>query len=285
MKRNTPLITLLTGAVLGVVLLISSMLATPSNKPVSYSAAATAEPVTAAPSSAAPPSAGASSPAPAVTGSSPAYSGTSSATPAESSAAPAESPAAPAESPVSAPAAAPSPSATRTTPTRADFAGRVGGGGGSVAVSVHGDKAIAYVCNGSTVEGWMKGKVENGKLVLTGKNNARLSASYHAGKVSGDVKAHGTDFSFSVSTVSKSSGLSKSPGLYEATARVEGKTIKAGWIVLPDGTQIGSIEPNADSDQPVAVTAPTLDVATMTARIGNVVLHAIPVSGVTGTGF
>jgi len=277
MKRNTPLITLLTGAVLGVVLLISSMLATPSNKPVSYSAAATAEPVSPAPSSAAPspaeassaaPSpAEASSSAPAVTGSSPAYSGTSSPAPAESSAA------------GSAPAAAPSPSATRTTPTRADYAGRVGGGGGSVAVSVHGNKAIAYVCNGSTVEGWMRGKVENGKLVLTGKNNARLSASYHAGKVSGDVKAHGTDYSFSVSTVSKSSGL------YEATARVEGKTIKAGWIVLGDGTQVGSLETDANSDQPVAVTAPTLDVATMTARIGNVVLHAIPVSGVTGTGF
>jgi len=281
MKRNTPLITLLTGAVLGVVLLISSMLATPSNKSVSYSAAATAEPVSPAPSSAAPSPAEASSSAPAVTGSSPAYSGTSSPAPAESSAAPAGSPAAPAESSAagSAPAAAPSPSATRTTPTRADYAGRVGGGGGSVAVSVHGNKAIAYVCNGSTVEGWMRGKVENGKLVLTGKNNARLSASYHAGKVSGDVKAHGTDYSFSVSTVSKSSGL------YEATARVEGKTIKAGWIVLGDGTQVGSLETDANSDQPVAVTAPTLDVATMTARIGNVVLHAIPVSGVTGTGF
>ena len=265
MKRNTPLITLLAGAALGVVLLVASMLSTPSNTPVSYSAAAASS---AAPSSAVPSSAAASSPAPAVTGSSPAYSGTSSATPAESSAAP-----------VSAPAAAPSPSATRTTPTRADFAGRVGGGGGSVAVSVHGNKAIAYVCNGSTVEGWMRGKVENGKLVLTGKNNARLSASYHAGKVSGDVKAHGTDYSFSVSTVSKSSGL------YEATARVEGKTIKAGWIVLGDGTQVGSLETDANSDQPVAVTAPTLDVATMTARIGNVVLHAVPVSGVTGSGF
>jgi hypothetical protein len=34
-----------------------------------------------------------------------------------------------------------------------------------------------------------------------------------------------------------------------------------------------------------AVTAPKLDVATMTARIGNVVLHAVPVSGVTGSGF
>jgi serine/threonine-protein kinase len=235
MKRNTPLITLLVGAALGVVLLVATMLATPSSAlPASYSTA-TASP---APSSPAPSSPAASSPAP---------------------------------------AAAPSPAPTRTTPTRADFAGRVGGGGGSVAVSVHGDKAIAYVCNGSTVEGWMRGKVENGKLTLTGKNKAHLTASIHAGKVTGDVEAHGTDYSFSVSTVSKSSGL------YQATAVVQGKTIKAGWIVLRDGTQIGSVEMDESAEN--AVTAPKLDVATMTARIGNVVLHAVPVSGVTGSGF
>jgi hypothetical protein len=268
MKRNTPLITLLAGAALGVILLISSMLATPSSTPVNYSAAAA--------SSAAPSSAAASSPAPAVTGSSPASPATSSAAPAESSEAPGESPA---ESPaaVSAPASAPSPEPTRTTPTRANYAGRVGGGGGSVAVSVHGDKAIAYVCNGATVEGWMRGKVDNGKLVLTGKNNTHLTASYHAGKVTGDVEAHGTDYSFSVSTVSKSSGL------YQATAEVQGKKIKVGWIVLDDLTQVGSLETDETGEN--AVTAPKLDVATMTARIGNVVLHAIRVSGVTGTGF
>jgi len=248
MKRNTPLITLLTGAVLGVVLLVASMLANPSGTPVNYSAAAA--------SSAAASSAAASSPAPAAT-----ESPTSSPAPAESSEAP----------------EAPEPA--RTTPTRADFAGRVGGGGGSVAVAVHGDKAVAYVCNGSTVEGWMRGKVQNGKLVLTGKNKAHLTASYHAGKVTGDVEAHGTDYSFSVSTVNKSSGL------YQATAKVQGKTIKAGWIVLGDGTQIGSLETDADSDQPNAVTAPKLDVATMTAQVGSLVLHAVPVSGVTGSGF
>jgi len=243
MKRNTPLITLLVGAALGVVLLVATMLATPSSAPVNYSAAAA--------SSAAPAESSASSPAPA-----------ESPEPAESS-------------------AAPSPAPTRTTPTRADFTGRVGGGGGSVAVAVHGDKAIAYVCNGSTVEGWMRGKVEGDKLVLTGKNQTHLTASYHAGKVTGDVEAHGTDYSFSVPTVSKSS--SKSSGLYQATAVVQGKTIKAGWIVLGDGTQVGSVEIGESGEK--AVTAPKLDVATMTARIGNVVLHAVPVSGVTGSGF
>ena len=254
MKRNTPLITLLVGAALGVVLLVASMLSTPSGTPVNYSAAAASS---AAPSSAAASSAAASSPAPAE--SSPA----TSAAPSESSEAP----------------EAPEP--TRTTPTRADFAGRVGGGGGSVAVAVHGDKAVAYVCNGSTVEGWMRGTVENGKLTLSGKNSTHLTASIHTSTVTGDVEAHGTDYSFSVSTVSKSS--SKSSGLYQATAVVQGKTIKAGWIVLGDGTQIGSLE--TDESAKTAVTAPKLDVATMTARIGNVVLHAVPVSGVTGSGF
>jgi len=277
MKRNTPLVTLLAGAALGVILLISSMLADPSGTPVSYSAAAASS--SAAPSSAAPAESSAapeSSPASSAVASSPAPS-YSSAAPAESSAEPAESSAA-----VSAPAAAPSPEPTRTTPTRANYAGRVGGGGGSVAVSVHGDKAIAYVCNGSTVEGWMRGKVENGKLTLTGKNKAHLTASIHTGTVTGDVEAHGTDYSFSVSTVSKSSG--KSSGLYQATAVVDGKTIKVGWIVLPDGTQIGSLEKDAESAED-AVTAPKLDVATMTAQVGGLVLHAVPVSGVTGTGF
>jgi hypothetical protein len=249
MKRNTPLITLLTGAALGVVLLVASMLTTPSSAQPNYSAAAASSAV---PASSATPAPTESSEAP---------------EPAESSAT------------ASAPAAAPSPA--RTTPTRADFTGRVGGGGGSVAVAVHGDKAIAYVCNGSTVEGWMRGKVENGKLTLTGKNQTHLTASIHTGTVTGDVEAHGTDYSFSVPTVSKSS--SKSSGLYQATAVVQGKTIKAGWIVLGDGTQIGSLE--TDESGETAVTAPKLDVATMTARIGNVVLHAVPVSGVTGSGF
>jgi serine/threonine-protein kinase len=127
----------------------------------------------------------------------------------------------------------------------------------------------------------MRGKVDGDKLVLTGKNQTHLTASYHAGTVTGDVEAHGTDYSFSVPTVSKST--SKSSGLYQATEVVQGKTIKAGWIVLGDGTQIGSLE--TDESGETAVTAPKLDVATMTARIGNVVLHAVPVSGVTGSGF
>jgi hypothetical protein len=247
MRRNTPLITLLTGAALGVVLLIASMLATPSGKPASYSAAAAA--ATSAPASATSAPAVATEP--------------SSASPAPSSPAP----------------AAPSPTTVTTSPVKATYAGRVGGGGGSVAVSIHDGQAIAYVCNGSTVEAWFKGTAVNGVLIMTGKNHSRFSAIYDFGKVTGDVLAHGTDYSFSLPVVNKPSGL------YRATAVVRGAMIKAGWIVLSDGTQVGSVEPVANSPAPSAFKAPELDVATGAARDGNIVLHAVAVDGVTGSGF
>jgi len=255
MRRNTPLITLLTGAALGVIVLVASMLSTPSSTPVSYSAAATSSP--ASPAAATP----ASTSAPA-------------ATPASTSA-PATEPSLAPSSPAvsSSAAAAPAPTPVAKSPAKATYAGRVGGGGGSVAVAIHGNQVVAYVCNGSTVEAWLKGTADGGRLVMTGKNRARLSAKYSSGKLTGDVVAHGTDYSFSVPVVSKPSGL------YRAT------TVKAGWIVLPDGTQVGSFEDNPDSANPRAVEAPELDVATGTARAGNLILHAIPVDGLTGSGF
>jgi hypothetical protein len=235
MKRNTPLITLLTGAALGVVLLIASMLATPSKAPTSYSAPATP----AAPSTA-------------IAQSSPA-------------------------SPT--PTATSTASAVVTAPARADYAGEVQGGGASVAISIHDGQAIAYVCNGSVIEAWYKGTAVGGVLIMTGKNHAHLSAIYDFSKATGDILAHGTDYRFSVSVVHKPSGL------YQAIAVVRGATIKAGWIVLADGTQVGSLESDADAAAPSATQAPALDVAAGTAREGGTVLVAKPVSGVTGSGF
>jgi hypothetical protein len=243
MKRNTPLITLLTGAALGVVLLVASMLQTPAKTSAGYSS-------TVAPSSASPAT---------------------------------SAPAAPASSPAPASASA-SPTATPyvAAPAKADYAGKVNGGGASIAISVHDGVVIAYICNGSTVESWLSGTMgSDGKVKMTGKNSATLDAAYGVGEMTGDVVAHGTDFNFSVDTVSKSSGA----GLYRATAEVSGATVKAGWIVLDDGTQVGSVEPDSTSAAPSAVGAPRLDVAARTATYKGTVLHAVPVSGVTGSGF
>ena len=166
-----------------------------------------------------------------------------------------------------------------TAPARADYAGEVQGGGASVAISIHGGQAIAYVCNGSVIEAWYKGTAAGGVLIMTGKNHAHLSAIYDFKKATGDILAHGTDYRFSVAEVHKPSGL------YQAIAVVRGATIKAGWIVLPDGTQVGSLEANADAAAPSATRAPALDVAAGTAQDGSTVLSATPISGVTGSGF
>jgi hypothetical protein len=243
MTRNTPLITLLTGAALGVVLLIASMLQTPIKTPASNSS--TASPSAASPASSAP--------------------------------------AAPASSPAPASASA-SPTATpyAAGPTRANYASKVEGGGATIAISVHDGQVIVYICNGSTLDEWFSGPISSGgKVTLTGKNNATLDAAYGVGEMTGDATVHGTDFNFSAGAVSKSSGA----GLYRATADVGGTTVKAGWIVLDDGTKIGSLEPDSTSAAPSAVAAPRLDLTSRTATYKGTVLHAVPVSGVTGSGF
>ena len=244
MRRNTPLITLLTGAALGVILLIASMLSTPSKAPAGYTAGATAT----------------ATPPPASSAATQPSSASATATP----------------SPASASATAP---AVVTAPDKADYAGRVQGGGASIAISIHDGRAIAYVCNGSAIEAWYKGTADNGVLIMTGKNNAHLSAIYDFGKVTGDVLAHGTDYRFTVGVVHKPSGL------YQATAVVRGATVKAGWIVLSNGSKVGSLESDANAAAPSAAQAPDLDLATGTAQDGDVVLHATMVSGATGSGF
>jgi hypothetical protein len=229
-KIKTPYITLLTGAALGAVLLVASMLATPK-APASPAAAATLTPAstaTAQPSSASP---------------------------------------------------TPTATAVANVPVRANYAGEVNGGGASVAISIHRGQAIAYVCNGSVIEAWLKGTAAGGHLTMTGKGRARLSATYRSKRAAGHVVAHGIRYTFSAPAVHKPSGL------YRSIAIVRGAKIKAGWIVLPDGTQVGSLERNANAAAPSATRAPMLDVTTGTAQDGDTVLVATPISGVTGSGF
>ena len=230
MKIKTPYITLLTGAALGAVLLVASMLATPK-APASPVAAATPAPAAAS----------AAQPSPA--------------------------------------SATPTATTVANVPARANYAGEVNGGGASVAISIHHGQAIAYVCNGSVIEAWLKGTAAGGHLTMTGKGRARLSATYRSKRAVGHVVAHGIRYTFSAPAVHKPSGL------YRAIAIVRGAKIKAGWIVLPDGTQVGSLESNADAAAPSATRAPRLDVATGTAQDGGTVLVATPISGVTGSGF
>jgi serine/threonine-protein kinase len=179
------------------------------------------------------------------------------------------------------PSASPSPTASRgfVVPPHANYVGKVQGNLGSVAIVVHDSFAIAYFCNGSTQEAWLKGTPHDGKLSMTGENHAILTANYALGHARGTVVVDGIAHVFSIIAVHRPSGL------FQSIAVVRGATVKAGWIVLADGTQVGSLEPDSTSVDPAAQTAPKLDLSTLTAQDGSTTLHATPIDAETGSGF
>jgi hypothetical protein len=288
MKLNMPLVTLLAGLALGVGVLIVSMLGPSSAASASgYGATSTASATGAvkpAPASSAS-GGGASAAAPATTPAS-----TPATTPASTPAT--TSTTAPAITSTTAPATAPGtvPAATASVPTadippKADYVARTNSGGGAVAISVHAGKAVAYMCNGHAVAAWLKGTAKAGKLELTGKNGARLDVSYRTGKATGSIMADGTKYTFSAPLVHRVSSGHRPPGLYEATGMVDGVPVKAGWVVLPGGGQVGSVEYDPSSAVAPTAQAPVLDLTTGTAQYDGITLVASLISGFTGSGF
>ena len=276
MKPNMPLVTLLSGVGLGVGVLVVSMLSPSSTASASgYGATSAASATTAA----APPPA----PATASASESATLPATASATaPATVSATAVAT--APATAPGTVPAAT-SSAQKADVPPKADYVAQVNGGGAAVAISVHSGKAVAYVCNGHAVAAWLKGTAAAGKLDLTGKNGARLDVSYRTGKATGSIMADGTKYTFSAPLVHRVSSGHRPPGLYEATGMVDGVPIKAGWVVLPGGGQVGSVEYDPSSAVAPTAQAPVLDLTTGTAQYDGVTLVASLISGFTGSGF
>src|SRR5450755_1320099 len=275
MKPTMPLVTLLAGAALGVGVLVASMLSPSSTASASGYGATSAASATKAVKPAAASSASATAPATAP--------GTVPAT------APGTVPAtAPGTVPATAPGTVPAATASvpkADVPPKADYVARTDSGGAAVAISVHAGKAVAYMCNGHAVAAWLKGTAKAGKLELTGKNGARLDVSYRTGKATGSIMADGTKYAFSAPLVHRGSSGHRPPGLYEATAMVHGVKIKAGWVVLPGGSQVGSVEYFADSDVAPTAQAPVLNLTTGTAQYDGVTLVASLISGFTGSGF
>ena len=177
--------------------------------------------------------------------------------------------------------ASPSPSTSQgfVIPPHANYVGQVQGDLGSVAIVVHDTFAVAYFCNGKTQEAWFKGTPHDGQLSMTGKNNATLTANYALGHARGTVTVDGIPHVFSIIAVHKPSGL------FQSIAVVRGATIKAGWIVLANGTQVGSMEPNENAANPTSQTAPKLDVSSLTAQYEGTTIVATPIDGETGSGF
>ncbi|MFE9444272.1 hypothetical protein ACFYO2_36010 [Streptomyces sp. NPDC006602] len=162
-----------------------------------------------------------------------------------------------------------SPSPSRAPIPDADYAGRTTDDSASVAVTLRDGKAIAYYCDGRAKESWLKGDVEeDGTMKLTGKHGAELNGTLKEGKrISGTVDIDGGRYAFTADKAKKPSGL------YRATATVRGAKLDGGWIVLPDGRQVGILTRDGEPAQ-----APRIDPETGAVTVDGQQLTARPVT-------
>jgi serine/threonine-protein kinase len=163
----------------------------------------------------------------------------------------------------------PGPSPTRAAVPEGVYTGRTDDDSSAVAITVRDDKAIAYVCDGRNVESWLQGDVKaDGSLRLTGKGGASLD-----GKVKGAKEIRGTAHVGSGSHAFTLGRSKKSSGLYRANSTVAGARIEGGWIVLPDGEQVGILKRDGKPSP-----APEIDPETGAVTVDGQQLTARPVT-------
>ncbi|WP_433532779.1 hypothetical protein ACQPYA_12690 [Micromonospora sp. CA-263727] len=146
--------------------------------------------------------------------------------------------------------------------------------GATIAITVKGGKAEAYVCDGRSMELWLSGTVRDGKIELTGKD-AKLTGVIRSDSASGEMIVGVRRWKFTASPTDKSavkSGSGTAPAIYRATDEVRKAGIDGGWIMLPDGTQIGIVTWNGKP-----IPAPPLDPAFYSTIVNGVTITAEPV--------
>jgi hypothetical protein len=175
----------------------------------------------------------------------------------------------------SSPPSSPSPSEAAPPPTaepatlQAVYSGKTGGGEATVAVAVNGDRAAAYLCDGTRIETWLQGSVTGDQVVLTGRDTAALIGTVSGTTLSGTVvTSTGQGWLFSAEEARPPAGI------YEARTTIDGLATRIGWVVLPDGTQVG-IQNVSGNRSP----APALDLEDTTFTLDGAAQEATPVDG------
>lgn len=143
------------------------------------------------------------------------------------------------------------------------YVGRTAGREATLAVAIKGAKAVAYICDGRRVEAWLTGTFTSGQLVLRSRTGERLTGIVTAKAASGELTLRGRTLHFTVTLAGPPAGL----------YRARNSTSTIGWIVLPDGSQVG-----IDNDGTPAA-APPLDPATRSATVNGAAVTAKSIAG------
>jgi hypothetical protein len=151
-----------------------------------------------------------------------------------------------------------------TFPEQVVYAGRAEDGQGAIAVAVLGGQAAAYFCDGRNVEAWFPGTTEGGNISLKSKSGATLNAQLDGHEIKGTVQIENETVEFEIDEAKQPAGL----------YRARGSKTTIGWIVLPDGSQVGVQTTGSDSSA-----APQLDPENPRVTVDGESLDAAPVNG------
>jgi hypothetical protein len=131
----------------------------------------------------------------------------------------------------SAPPPAPSPPPP-AFPAKADYVGKIPTANGAITleITVDGDKAIAYACDGNTVESWLRGSAVNGAVNLANKDKtSRLEGRLEGNAVVGTLWIGEKQWDFNAPAAQPPAGLY----VYENAG------VRNSWIIDPSGGVTG----------------------------------------------
>jgi hypothetical protein len=117
-------------------------------------------------------------------------------------------------------------------PAKADYVGKVPTASGTITldISVEGDRAIAYACDGNSVEVWLRGPAANGTVSLASKDKtSRLEGRLEGSAIVGTLWIGEKTWEFKAEPAQPPAGLY----LYEDAG------VRNSWIIDSDGGVTG----------------------------------------------
>jgi len=149
------------------------------------------------------------------------------------------------------PVAAPTTTTTTTAPAppapafpaKADYVGKVPTANGSITldIAVEGNKAVAYACDGISVESWMRGSAANGAVSLASKDGTgRLEGRLDGTAVVGTLWIDQKKWDFRAENAQSPAGLY----VYEQSG------VRGSWIVDSTGKATGVLRRDDGSTVP-----------------------------------
>jgi hypothetical protein len=152
-------------------------------------------------------------------------------------------------------------------PAKADYVGTIPTATGTITleITVDGDKAIAYACDGNTVESWLRGSAVNGAVSLANKDkSSRLEGRLQGSAIVGTLSIGEKRWDFNAAIAQPPAGLY----VYENAG------VRNSWIVDSSGGVTGVQRREDGSTQP----APKLTTDGI-ANIDGIEVRAIRVQG------